>query len=107
MLCRFQPMLALAVAAGRWFTAEEDAPGDSPVVVLSDGLWRRRFGGDAGVIGRTIRLNDRPHTVVGIIAASRDASSTSAMAPARRGWQSSTRRRLRSTGRGRAPSASA
>ena len=45
----FQPTLGLPIAAGRWFTPEEDAPGDSPVVVLSDGLWRRRFGGDRRV----------------------------------------------------------
>ena len=64
----FQATLGLQLAVGRWFTADEDAPGDSSVVVLSDGLWRRRFGGDARVNGQTIRLNDRPHTVVGIMA---------------------------------------
>jgi predicted permease len=66
----FQPVLGLPIARGRWFTAEEDAPGDSSVVVLSDGLWRRRFGADPRLVGQTIRLNDRPHQVIGIAAPS-------------------------------------
>jgi putative ABC transport system permease protein len=65
----FQPVLGIQVARGRWFTAAEDVPGDSSVVVLSDGLWRRRFGGDAAILGRVIDLNDRPHQVIGIAAA--------------------------------------
>src|SRR3954447_1327220 len=62
----FQPVLGLGIARGRWFTADEDVPADSSVVVLSDGFWRRRFGGDPAVVGTTIYLNDRPHLVVGI-----------------------------------------
>ena len=62
----FQSVLGLPIARGRWFTAEEDVPGDSSVAVVSDGLWRRRFGGDPGILGRTIYLNDRPHQVIGI-----------------------------------------
>jgi len=65
----FQPMLGLRLAMGRWFTDAEDAPGDSPVVVLSDALWRRRFAADPGVLGHTIRLNDRPHEIIGVMAA--------------------------------------
>ncbi|HJZ78634.1 MAG TPA: ABC transporter permease [Vicinamibacterales bacterium] len=65
----FQPALGLQIARGRWFTVDEDVPGDSSVVVLSDGLWRRRFGGDPRALGQTIYLNDRPHRVVGIAAA--------------------------------------
>jgi putative ABC transport system permease protein len=65
----FQPMLGLRLAIGRWFTAAEDAPGDSPVVVLSDALWRRRFGGDPRVLGQTLRLNDRPHEIIGVMSA--------------------------------------
>jgi predicted permease len=65
----FQPVLGLTIARGRWFTADEDVPGDSSVAVLSDGFWRRRFGGDPAVIGTTIYLNDRPHAVIGIVAA--------------------------------------
>ena len=87
----FQPTLGLPMAAGRWFTTDEDVPGDSPVVVLSDGLWRRRFGGDRRVVGQTIRLNDRPHQVVGIMAPSgtfpklADAWVPIAFTPAQRG----------------------
>jgi predicted permease len=65
----FQPVLGLSIARGRWFAADEDVPGDSSVAVLSDGFWRRRFGGDPAVIGTTIYLNDRPHAVIGIAAA--------------------------------------
>jgi len=64
----FQPMLGLRLAAGRWFLPEEDAPDRRPVVVLSDGLWRRRFGGDSQIVGQTMRLNDRPHEIIGIMS---------------------------------------
>ena len=64
----FQPMLGLRLAAGRWFLPEEDAPDRRPVVVLSDGLWRRRFGGDPQAVGQTMRLNERPHGIVGLMS---------------------------------------
>src|SRR5215208_6255047 len=63
----FQPTLGLRVAAGRWFTPEEDAPAEGSVIVLSDGLWRRRFGADPRIIGQTVHLNDRPHQVIGVM----------------------------------------
>lgn len=66
----FQPTLGLRIAVGRWFAPEEDVPGDSSVIVLSDGLWQRRFGGDRRIVGQTILVNDRPHHVVGIMAPS-------------------------------------
>ena len=67
---RFQSTLGLPLAAGRWFTSEEDAPTERcRSLCLSDGLWRRRFGSERSVIGQTIRLNDRPHLVVGIMTA--------------------------------------
>jgi putative ABC transport system permease protein len=66
----FQPLLGLHVALGRWFADEEDAPDQNDVVVLSDGLWRRRFGADPSVVGRSITLDDRAHLVVGVMAAS-------------------------------------
>src|SRR5215217_4521561 len=44
-----------------------DAPGCSRIVILSDGLWRRGFGGDAGLLGRTVTLNGQPATVVGVM----------------------------------------
>jgi putative ABC transport system permease protein len=52
-------------ALGRFFTAAEEEPGHD-VVVLSHGLWKSRFGGDASVVGRTVRLNGVPFTVIGI-----------------------------------------
>jgi predicted permease len=60
-------MLGLQPAAGRLIQpAEGRAPGDAPVVVLAHEHWARRFRGDAGVIGRTVRLNGRPYTVIGV-----------------------------------------
>jgi putative ABC transport system permease protein len=55
------------VVLGRTFTAQEDLPGGEQVVVLSDGFWKRRFGGDAGIIGKTISLSGNPATVIGVI----------------------------------------
>lgn len=54
-------------ARGRGFLLEEDRPGGPAVVVLSDGLWRRRFGADPALLGKAIVLNNLPHTVVGIM----------------------------------------
>jgi putative ABC transport system permease protein len=54
---------------GRWFHREEYEPGRDRVVILGNGLWRRRFGGDPAVVGRTLRLDGRPYTVVGILPA--------------------------------------
>ena len=63
----FFPTLGGRAAIGRTFTTEEDAPNAPRVAVLSDALWRRRFGADRGIVGRSITLNGRPHTVVGIM----------------------------------------
>ncbi len=52
---------------GRRFTAAEDQKGGADVVMLSAGFWRRRFGGDSGIVGKAIRLEGRPHTVVGVM----------------------------------------
>jgi hypothetical protein len=46
--------------------SDEVAPGQHPVVVLSDSLWKRQFGGDPDIVGRTVRLNAYPMTVVGV-----------------------------------------
>ena len=61
------PVLGVAPVLGRGFTAEEDAPGRPAVVILGDGLWRRRFGGDPAIVGRTLTLDDIPTTVIGIM----------------------------------------
>ncbi len=49
------------------FLPEEDQVGRDRVVVLDDALWRRRFGADRGIVGRTITLNGEPYTVVGVL----------------------------------------
>ena len=59
--------LGVSALLGRTFTAEDDRqPGSDPVVVISYGYWQRRFAGDPGVLGRTVRLNDHPFTVIGV-----------------------------------------
>ena len=63
------PLLGLRPLAGRVFSAEEDQPGRNRVVVLDEGLWRRRFGADPGIVGRAIRLNEQSYTVVGVVPA--------------------------------------
>ena len=63
----FFDMLGASPTLGRSFSPEEDkTPGSHPVVMLNYNVWQRRFGGDAGLIGRTITLNNLPYTVIGI-----------------------------------------
>jgi putative ABC transport system permease protein len=54
---------------GRPFTADDDRPDHWRVVLLSDGLWRRRFGADPSVVGRVIVMNDREYRIVGVMPA--------------------------------------
>ena len=63
----FFPALRVPAALGRWFTAEEDEPGAGQVVVLSDGLWRRRFGADPSIVGRALRLEGESVAIVGVM----------------------------------------
>jgi putative ABC transport system permease protein len=61
-------LLGVSPAYGRGFTPEEDAvPNRNAVVILSDGLWRRRFGADPSILNRTIQLGARSYTIVGIM----------------------------------------
>ena len=60
-------VLGVAPALGRDFLASDDLPGAAPVVILTDGLWRRHFAGDAGAIGRTMMLDGAAVTVVGVM----------------------------------------
>jgi predicted permease len=52
---------------GRTFTEDEDAPSGARLVVLSEGFWKRRFGGDHSALGRTISLNGEPHVIIGVL----------------------------------------
>jgi putative ABC transport system permease protein len=52
---------------GRTFSAEEDRPGGPAVAVISNGLWRSRFGGDSGIINRTIDLGGEPYVIIGVL----------------------------------------
>jgi predicted permease len=60
-------VLGVRPALGRLFGPEDDrVPGASPVLVISHGAWQRRFGGSADVVGRTIRVNGAPFTIIGV-----------------------------------------
>ena len=63
----FFGVLRAQPALGRLFTAEEEAEGKDAVVVIGHGLWRRRFGGQPGIVGQQITLNGRGRTVVGVM----------------------------------------
>jgi putative ABC transport system permease protein len=69
---RFFPMLGIVPTVGRTFTPEEDRPGGGSAILISDALWQRQFQRDSRVVGRTLRLNDRPRTIIGVMPASAD-----------------------------------
>jgi putative ABC transport system permease protein len=61
-------MVGVQPAIGRAFTDAEDRPGAARrVAILADGFWRRRFGGDPGVVGRTVAISEIPFVVVGVM----------------------------------------
>jgi len=62
-------MLGINAQVGRTFLTEEDRAGGTPVVLLSYGLWQRRFGGSREILGKPINLDTRPYTVVGVLPA--------------------------------------
>jgi predicted permease len=63
----FFSVLGVAPQAGRLFSAENDRHGADPTVVISDRLWRRRFGGDPSIVGRAVTINDTSYTVIGVL----------------------------------------
>ena len=60
-------VLGIAPAAGRGFVDNDDRPGAQRVAILGHGLWQRRFGGDAGVVGRELMLDGVPALIVGVM----------------------------------------
>jgi predicted permease len=64
------PMLGVRAAIGRLFNPSDDVAGESGVAILNHGTWLRRYGGDPGVVGRSITLNGQPFEIVGVLPAS-------------------------------------
>jgi putative ABC transport system permease protein len=60
-------MLGVPPQLGRALQEDEDQPGRDRVVVIADALWRRRFGSDPAIVGRSILLDDEPHVVIGVM----------------------------------------
>jgi predicted permease len=71
----FFPLLGVQPQLGRLFTADECKWNGPKAVLLSHGLWERRFGSDPGIVGKAIRLDDAPVTVAGVMPASFDFGS--------------------------------
>ena len=66
---RFLPMFGIEPMVGRTFTAEEDTPGGGSAILISEDLWQRQFQRDPSIVGRTLCLNDRPRTIIGVAPA--------------------------------------
>lgn len=64
------PMLGASPVLGRLFRISDDAPRADQTVVLSHGYWQRRFAGRSNIVGQSITIENRPHLVIGVIAAS-------------------------------------
>ena len=62
-------VLGVRPALGRDFRNDDDVPNAARVVIMSDGLWKRRFGGAADIVGRSILLNGEPHEIIGVLPA--------------------------------------
>jgi putative ABC transport system permease protein len=64
---RFFDVLGVTPVAGRTFSDSDATRGAEPVMVMGEGVWRTRFGGDPAVVGRSVKLNGQPFTVIGIV----------------------------------------
>lgn len=73
--CNFFPFLGIAPVVGRSFTAEECRSSAAPVTMITESLWRERFSAERSIVGRTITVNDRAVTVVGVVPSSFDYPS--------------------------------
>jgi len=65
-------LLGIEPALGRFFNPDDDRPQADAAVVLSWGLWKRRYGGHTGILGQTILLDAKPYTVIGVLPAGSD-----------------------------------
>ena len=63
----FFRVLGVEPVIGRTFSAEDDSAGAPPTVILSNAFWKRRYAGDPGIVGKTIWLDAKPYTVVGVL----------------------------------------
>jgi putative ABC transport system permease protein len=59
--------VAVPPALGRWFSRDDDTPGTPETVLLTHGYWQRRFGGDRSVLGRSVTIDAKPRTVIGVM----------------------------------------
>ncbi len=75
---RYFDIFGIKPFLGRTFAPNEDQPGKEQVVVLSNRIWQSRFGADRGILGRTIHLDSKPYTIIGVLPADD---------PHGRGWQ--------------------
>jgi predicted permease len=64
------PMLGVQPLLGRVFTSEEDRSGKERLAVISHGLWQRRFGGEANIVGRQVSFDGEPYTIIGVMPSS-------------------------------------
>ena len=69
LLVTYGTLQALGVqpAVGRWFSQADDIPGSPETVMLTFGYWQRRFGGEHSVVGRTLTVDSKPRTVIGVM----------------------------------------
>ena len=65
----FFSMQGISMVLGRDFVEDDGVPGSEHVVILTNRLWRERFGRDTGILGKTVRLNSEPYAVIGVLAA--------------------------------------
>ena len=66
----FFDMLGVQTALGRTFRPDEEEPGRDQVVVLTDAFWQRRFGGDPNIVGKTVLVDGRPFSIIGVLPSS-------------------------------------
>jgi putative ABC transport system permease protein len=91
----FLPLAGITPGVGRGFTAEEDAPGAPRVAIISEALWERQFGRDPEVTRRSIRLNEVPHAIVGVMPRTADFGVLQILSAAAYGRSFADRGRVR------------